>query len=108
MLDVDRIVKLKLKYRLERSDSKPNAQIIDMVNNCCKVLNLVFTPNIMFCDSLVKNFNTFYIQNQPFILIDYSLIECLYIFNAIIISNVKKSDIIKFYNKSTLIISEYP
>ncbi len=99
MLDVDRIVKLKLKYRLERSDSKPNAQIIDMVNNCCKVLNLVFTPNIMFCDSLVKNFNTFYIQNQPFILIDYSLIECLYIFNAIIISNVKKSDIIKFYNK---------
>lgn len=99
MLDVDRIIKLKLKYRLERCDVKVNTQIIDIMNNCCKVLNLAFNPNIIFCDSLVKNFNTFYIRNQPFILVDYSLIECMYIFNAIIISNVKKSDIIKFYNK---------
>lgn len=96
---MDRIIKLKLKYRLERSSSKSNAQIIEMVNNCCKILNLTVTPNIIFCDSLVKNFNTFYIQSQPFILIDYSLIECLYIFSAIILSGVKKSDIIKFYNK---------
>ena len=104
MLDADSIIKLKLKYRVERFAPEQNNQIIDMVNKCCGLLNLEFTPKVIFCDSLVKNFNTFYIRNQPYILIDYSLIECLYIFKAILISNIKKSDILKFYHK---IIGEF-
>lgn len=92
------IVATKLSYRYCRKAVKPLDSIKIIVKECCSALN-INEPQIIFCESLKKEFEAFSLRGEPFFIYDGCLIELLYLYDCILFSNLDKSDIDKLFYK---------
>lgn len=92
------IVATKLSYRYCRKAVKPLDSIKIIVKECCSALN-INEPQIIFCESLKKEFEAFSLRGEPFFIYDGCLIELLYLYDCILFSNLDKADIDKLFYK---------
>lgn len=92
------IIATKLFYRYCRKAVKPLDSISIIVKECCSALN-INEPQIVFCESLKKEFEAFSLRGELFLVYDGCLIELLYLYDYILFSNFNKADIDKLFYK---------
>lgn len=95
---VNSIISTKLSYRYCRKTVQPLESIDIIVKECCLALN-IDEPQIVFCESLKKEFEAFGLQGDMFFIYDGCLIELLYLYDSILFSNFNKNDIDKLFYK---------
>lgn len=96
--DVEEIIAKKIELRIKRKEGKESAIIQEIVEECCNYLHCN-QPEIIFCDTVMRNLSAFFLRGKPYIIFDNSLLEALYLFDALIISHGKNQDIDKFFCK---------
>lgn len=95
---VNSIISTKLSYRYCRKTVQPLESIDIIVKECCSALN-IDEPQIVFYESLKKEFEAFSLQGDMFFIYDGCLIELLYLYDCILFSNFNKNDIDKLFYK---------
>ena len=98
MNSIEQIKTLKLQYRLCRKKVPSLKSIISIVDECCSILKLE-VPEIIFCESLKKDFQCFSLRGKEFFIYDSCLIEALFLYDGILFSECKMDDMNKFFYK---------
>lgn len=98
MNSIDNIISLKLSFKLCRKTIGPLPSIITIVKDCCSSLKIT-EPNVIFCESISKDFEAFELKNEPYFIYDSCLMETLYLYNCIVFSGFNESDMDKFFYK---------
>ena len=96
--DVEEIIAKKIELRIKRKEGKKSAIIQEIVKECCDYLH-INQPEIIFCDTVMRNLSAFFLRGKSYIIYDNSLTEALYLFDSLIILHGKDQDIDKFFCK---------
>ena len=98
MLKPEDIIKKKLQYRCCRREVLELPKIQAIVDECCN--NLHISPlHLICCESLTRNFSSFYLMKEPYLIYDSCLMEALYLYDCILLSGADTNDMDKFFYK---------
>jgi len=98
MLNDNEIINKKINLRKCRGIIETIDNVYEIVDECSNLLG-VKPPQIICCDSLERNFSTFQLNDNHYIIYDYCLIEILSLYNNILNHKCRWSDIDKFFSK---------
>ncbi len=98
MNSIDQIKALKLQHRLCRKKVPSLESIVTIVEECCGILKLD-VPEIIFCESLKKDFQCFSLRNKEYFVYDSCLMEALFLYDGILFSECNKDDMDKYFYK---------
>lgn len=99
MIPIEQIIARKISDRFCRRELRESVEINGIVRGCCHDLNLDI-PEVIFCETLTRTSSAFYLRNKPFLIYDSCLLEALYIYDSIILSNrTRDHDLEKLFYK---------
>ena len=98
MNNVSDILDTKLTLRLSRRKISCLQSVMDIVKECCEDLQIQI-PEVIFSESLAKDFQSFELRGKQYFIYDTCLIETLYIYIASALSGFQEKDIVRLYMK---------
>ncbi|RKI41397.1 hypothetical protein D7V86_07300 [bacterium D16-51] len=98
MFPVEEIIARKIADRCCRRELKHLPQITDIVGTCCNDLQIQI-PEVIYCETLTRNLNAFYLRKKPYLIYDCCLLEALYIYDSIIFAGKDEHDMEKLFYK---------
>lgn len=94
--DVRDILALKLAGRICRKRADVNETILEITRDCSRELN-VDAPEVLFCESLAKDFQAFELRGKSYFIYDICLIETMGLYNACAVSGFQEMDMYRFF-----------
>ena len=98
MLSIDEILSRKIADRCCRRDIKQIPDIIEIIKECCEDLGNE-VPKIICCETLTRSLSAFYLRHKPYLIYDSCLLEGLYIFDSIVLTQSETKDFENFFFK---------
>ncbi len=98
MFPVKEIIARKIADRCCRRELKQLPNITDIVRTCCNDLQIQ-VPEVIYCETLTRNLNAFYLRKKPYLIYDCCLLETLYIYDSIILNKKDEHDMEKLIYK---------
>lgn len=98
MLRKDDVLRKKISARIIRNNVPPIKKVDIILDKICHILNAQ-KPIVLFCDTLTRRMSSFEFQGDRYLVFDNSLIEFLYLYNKLVISDACVEDIDKLYYK---------
>ena len=89
MISEREIIARKIADRCCRRDIHNGSDVDNIVEECCEDLQ-VNIPEIIQCETLTRSFCAFYLRGRPYLIYDSCLMEVLYIYDSIIMSENNK------------------
>lgn len=98
MISEREIIARKIADRCCRRDIHNGSDVDNIVEECCEDLQ-VNIPEIIQCETLTRSFCAFYLRGRPYLIYDSCLMEVLYIYDSIILSENNEQDMEKLFYK---------
>lgn len=98
MMSIDEIIAQKIATRCCRRQLEKSKNILEIVKECCEDLRIAI-PKLICCETLFRNFSAFHLREKPYLIYDSCLAETLYLYDYIVFTGKKRSDLDKLFYK---------